>query len=967
MHHHSPPLRSPFTVPALIARHKYSSLLTIEGELLSLEKDPLRLYLKNHPPPLLIHGPATVKILNLPIEKQPVPWFDILELFLFAFPAQKVTPTARGLALFLHLIDKNDETPLQADILHKITDKIFEKLENDAPTSFGTTLRTRLALLEEAHWSWSDSLKEILYSYEDVKPPSRSQKEASLKIWNSLPQWEDEAPRPQGSHHPLTKEETLSQLRTNLGSLSEIRQEQENFALTIAQTLITRKIPESPNMLLAEAGTGTGKTIGYLTPAHLWAKKNQDTIWISTYTRHLQRQIEEETKKLYLDKKERRRNIVIRKGRENYLCLLNFEDFFEYSRHHAALIALTLLAHWAEKTDDGDLIGGDLPGWFREIFGYSFLNTLTDKRGECIHSACPHYHHCFIEHTIKRAAHADLVIANHALILAQSSWNHHLIHYALPTDFLDDNNAVSHYIFDEGHHIPNAADNAFSLKISGLEAAEMRRWILGAEGQKSRSKGLRKRFETLLSILPALLEPLEQFLSISASTLPTSGWLKRLNDISEREEKLSSPYEHFLHQLDEQRALYCASLPEHKKAHHTSYYEECDLFPIAHALQESAQKLDDAFAEMTNRLQKLIHTLLKELQENDKLDPDIVQSLTAIFKNLHRRILFPLQGWRDILNEILKEPPTDTIKMMPPLFVYFLKREALPTHQEEKEILYDISLNRHWLDPALPFTQTFKNTAQSLLITSATLRDKIAHETEEESWDRAEKEFGAHYFLYPPKKASFQSPFDYSKQARIYIITDITREIIPLARAFQALFEASQGSALGLFTAIARLKEIYELIYQDLEMKNIPLYAQHIDEMDNSTLIDILRTEKRSCLLGTDALRDGVDVPGSALHMVVFERTPWARPNILHRERRRLLSAGEPKLYDDHIARTRLKQAFGRLIRRKSDYGVFVMLDKSTPSRLLSAFPEGVICKKLPLLEAISEIKDFLHHHHNKF
>ena len=102
--------------------------------------------------------------------------------------------------------------------------------------------------------------------------------------------------------------------------------------------------------------------------------------------------------------------------------------------------------------------------------------------------------------------------------------------------------------------------------------------------------------------------------------------------------------------------------------------------------------------------------------------------------------------------------------------------------------------------------------------------------------------------------------------------------------------------------------------------------------MDNATLVDVFRAEENACLLGTDAMRDGVDVPGRSLRLLVFDRVPWPRPSILHRERRIHLSGGEPKAYDDALARYRLRQAFGRLIRRADDRGVFVLLDRSCPT-----------------------------------
>ncbi len=181
-----------------------------------------------------------------------------------------------------------------------------------------------------------------------------------------------------------------------------------------------------------------------------------------------------------------------------------------------------------------------------------------------------------------------------------------------------------------------------------------------------------------------------------------------------------------------------------------------------------------------------------------------------------------------------------------------------------------------------------------------------------------------------------------------------------LASAYRALFLAAGGGGLGLFTAISRLRAVHARIAPELEAAGIPLLAQHVDAMDNATLVDVFRTETESCLLGTDAMRDGVDVPGRALRLVVFEKVPWQRPDILHRERRIHLSGGDPGAYDDRIARLRLRQAFGRLIRSATDRGVFVLLDRRTPSRLLSAFPPGAAPRRVGLAEAIAGTRAFL-------
>ena len=205
------------------------------------------------------------------------------------------------------------------------------------------------------------------------------------------------------------------------------------------------------------------------------------------------------------------------------------------------------------------------------------------------------------------------------------------------------------------------------------------------------------------------------------------------------------------------------------------------------------------------------------------------------------------------------------------------------------------------------------------------------------------------------------SPFDYARQTRAFVVTDVgTGDLGTLAAAYRSLFQAAGGGALGLFTAISRLRAVHARIAPELEAAGIPLLAQHVDAMDNATLVDVFRTELDSCLLGTDAMRDGVDVPGRALRLVVFERVPWPRPDILHRERRIHLSGGDPKGYDDSKARLRLRQAFGRLVRSAADRGVFVLLDRRTPSRLLSAFPPGVAVRRVGLAEAVAETRCFL-------
>ncbi|HMN53879.1 MAG TPA: helicase C-terminal domain-containing protein, partial [Sphingopyxis sp.] len=240
--------------------------------------------------------------------------------------------------------------------------------------------------------------------------------------------------------------------------------------------------------------------------------------------------------------------------------------------------------------------------------------------------------------------------------------------------------------------------------------------------------------------------------------------------------------------------------------------------------------------------------------------------------------------------------------------------------------------------------------AQGVLVTSATLRGGSSGS----GWADADIRTGARHMGGGVQHFAVPSPFDYARQSEVLIVTDIARGDLPaLAGAYSRLIEASGGGALGLFSAIRRLRIVHARIADRLARAGLPLYAQHVDPLDTGTLVDIFRADPHASLLGTDALRDGVDVPGDSLRLVIMEGVPWPRPTILHAARR---AAQGGSAYDDSVIRARIGQAFGRLIRRADDFGQFVMLSPSFPSRLLSAFPEGTPIRRLPLDEAVNHV-----------
>jgi ATP-dependent DNA helicase DinG len=682
-----------------------------------------------------------------------------------------------------------------------------------------------------------------------------------------------------------------------------------------------REDPDSPNAVVAEAGTGVGKTLGYLAAATLWAERNHAPVWVSTYTRNLQHQIDSELDRRFGDPLEKAAKVVVRKGRENYLCLLNFADAVRGSGlQPGGTIALGLMARWAAATRDGDLTGGDFPGWLADLHGRNRTFGLADRRGECIYSACDHYRRCYIENSIRRARRADIVIANHALVMVQAALGG-----------IEEAHLPTRYIFDEGHHIFDAADSAFAAHLTALETAELRRWLIGAEtATRSRARGLKRRIEDLVADDEAMLDLLDR-IAEAARALPGDGWSQRMT-----EDRLTGPAEAFLFAL--KRQVYARA-----DNRHALYDLETEPRPAEDAVLETSKALDRALAALEAPIAQLARRLADKIdQESETLAAEDRRRLDAVARALVRRGTLTLSAWRQMLGALRSDTHPD--------FVDWFGVERL----DGRDV--DFGYYRHHIDPTVPFAAAIGAQAHGLVVTSATLTDGTGDI--EKDWEAAGEVTGTRHLGRPPLRALVPSPFDYAAQTRVFVVTDVRKDDLDqVAAAYRSLFLASSGGALGLFTAIQRLRAVHERIVEPLEQAGLPLYAQHLDGLDVATLVEIFRAEEDACLLGTDAIRDGVDVPGRALRLIVFDRVPWPRPDILHKARR---AAFDGKKWDERLTRRRLRQAYGRLIRRADDTGVFVLLDPMMPSRLSGAFPGGVGVERVGLAEAVAETRRFL-------
>src|SRR4051812_22267047 len=879
----------PLPLPALHATHAGIWLADITGDAREASRGEA-IARAAETPHIILNAPLVGQRLGYP----ELSGLDLLELFAFIHPARFAVPTVAGLSRTLGLGPPANEAEAAA-ALKRIAERLLEVL-TDPDWREREGAWTVNATLHRLGWGWAPLIGGRL------ERPERGER----MLFSRLKSWEEAAERPP-PRTILVDPADASRKLDELTGRSEPRDGQRAMAEAATSVFAPKRAKDSPNLLLAEAGTGIGKTLAYLAPAALWAEGSGGTVWVSTFTKALQRQLDAEGPKLFADAEERKRRIVVRKGRENYLCLLNLEDALQGAFAGRAAILAQLVGRWAAYTKDGDMVGGDLPGWLPSLFRRAGAAALTDRRGECVYAGCPHYRRCFIERAERASREADIVIANHALVMINAARARE--------------DSPGRILFDEGHHLFDAADSTFAVAFGGQESIELRRWIVGPEGRsRGRRRGLAARLMDVASYDEEGALALDAAVE-AAKALPSDGWLQRLVE--------GSPFGPIEALLAEVRGTVYARA----KAQEAGYGLETELAEPDGALVSSAA----AATEILEGLQKPLAALSRRLEAvledaPDWLDSQARARVEGAIRGLSWR-RETVAAWVALLARIGGEGD--------PEFVDWLAVDRIDGRE------FDVAIQRRWLDPTKPLARAVLAPADGVLVTSATLRGG-------EGWAAAEARTGA---LHLPQTASHfeaESPFDYAGCSEVLIVTDVKQgDIASLAGAYARLIEAAGGGTLGLFTAVQRLKAVHARIADRLARVGLPLLAQHVDPIDAGTLVDIFRDDPRASLLGTDALRDGVDVPGESLRLVVMERVPWPRPTVLHAARR---MAGGGGAYDNRVVRARLAQAFGRLIRRDGDRGVFVILSAAMPSRLLSAFPAGVPIRRIPLDEAIARV-----------
>lgn len=235
-----------------------------------------------------------------------------------------------------------------------------------------------------------------------------------------------------------------------------MRPQQLEMAQIIAETIHNHQV------LVAEAGTGTGKTFAYLVPAFLAGGK----VIISTGTKTLQDQLFNRDIPIVRAALKIPVTVALLKGRANYICLYHLERSLQDT--HLSFINrdeiqyLQLIERYARNSKDGDRSGlGAVPD------NAAIWQQVTSTRDSCLGSECPDYKKCFVMEARKQALTADVVVVNHHLFFADVMLRDEGLSELLP--------ACNTVIFDEAHQLPETASLFFGESISTGQLLDLAR------------------------------------------------------------------------------------------------------------------------------------------------------------------------------------------------------------------------------------------------------------------------------------------------------------------------------------------------------------------------------------------------------------------------------------------------------------------------------------------------------------
>jgi ATP-dependent DNA helicase DinG len=670
----------------------------------------------------------------------------------------------------------------------------------------------------------------------------------------------------------------------------EDRPAQRDMARTIAM------LYNDTGVGLIEAGTGVGKSLGYLLPALRWAILQNERTVVSTNTINLQEQLVRKDLPFLAEALAGTQPVrfALLKGWRNYLCLLRLEQ--------AKLIGPTLFADdtngiesisdWAAETQDGSLSDLAYPP-SAEVW-----DEVAAEPDLCIRNNCPHFDKCFLFRARRAAQAAHIVVVNHHLLMsdiavrrAAGNWEDAAV---IPS--------WNRLVVDEGHHLEDAA-------AAHLGASGTRRGLQRLMSRLARTASARRSAGGLLAAL-------EESLRMKRGEMFSSASLDLLRDrVLPAVEAVRSKGSQVFDLVDvvlRESGQPTLRLTDDFATH--SVWRAGLGAALADFVSESALLTDSI-------------TMIRQRLEAEQ-EPDAATiALVAELRGAGRRI----EALAGAVHGAL-EPGADSHRR-----IRWIESRGR-----------DGNVGVTWvpLDLAPILRDDLFSRAKTTIVTSATL-------TTDSRFEFVSRRLGVDQLDIPPVTESFPSPFDFKSQAILAVPTDTPAPNADPAGHFRAVIRmveeftsAADGGIFVLFTSHRDVQQMASELRARGMAGGRPLLVHGEESRD--LLLRRFRESGRAVLLGTSSYWEGVDVAGHALRGLLIAKLPFRVPTepitAAHCEAI-AENGGDPFAeYMVPHAALRLKQGFGRLIRSSSDRGAIVIADsrvatKSYGATLLRALP----------------------------
>lgn len=626
--------------------------------------------------------------------------------------------------------------------------------------------------------------------------------------------------------------------------------------------------------LLIEAGTGTGKSLGYLIPALYYGVRNGKKVVVSTHTINLQEQLRQRDLPLLEDVLPFPFKASIFKGRGNYLCLRKFEGKVNTKDLVSPIedtVTAAQMVVWLGETETGDqeeLNFGNK--------GADFWSTVASDSDSCLNRACPWFKRCFYHRAKHEANIADVTITNHSMLFTDIQADHRL----LP--------AYTHLIIDEAHHVEEVAGKHLGMQINYFSLTHVVQRLF-----KDNRSGL----------LPALRQKL-----LFEDDAHQASWLETIdtvipvfNEVKEHWDKLFEMFYNFTATSSDGPTDNGQSVCRLKK----------NSLP---ATWEDAVNVEGNVHTELNRVVRTVDKMITDIKE--RVDDPAVQ---AIITDLNGAV-------RDLTR--VKDELRIFIKLELAESVFWI--EASSVYRYRSVQLYGVPV-----DVSTQLQKYFFDVKESIVLTSATLSvQKSFQYAEEQLGLTGYEEQGRLKTVQLPSPFNYRDQALVVIPRNFPVLKGAGVDAAYLEMLVKSLADAAKetkGRMLVLFTSYRMLKQVYEPLKEQLSSAGIQVLGQGIDSGNRTKLTRRFRQTPESVLLGTSSFWEGVDIPGEALICLAIVRLPFQPPNhplaeakaeMLQRQKQNpFMKLSIPQ------AVIRFKQGFGRLVRTTQDKGIVIIYD----------------------------------------